>query len=455
MKLTRYLLIFILITTIRLAGEPVNFGTPPWQPLGQYTHTAIRESSGIVASRQYKAEGVYWTLNDSGNPSTLYATKRNGELIKEIKIRGTHNFDWEALAVDDKGQLWIGDIGNNSRMRMDLNVVVVKEPDPYTETEAHVIAKYPYRYPEQNVDAEGLFIVDGIPYIVTKEQSRAVLYRFPTMKAGSKQILERVGKLAEARLVTGAGISPDGKRLAVCTYNALWVYHGDDGNISQMILNKPWVLRHNFQGEAICFEGYNLYLTNEARDIYALPQFWYEKAWKIPTKNTQSAISLLANENSEKFTIESYRDAGIDIDGGHVALNTKVSGGSVHQVMDVPYRNLYKISAILTLGPEYGHAELTVNGMKVGDAYDCYNSERVAGTLVTFGEVPLNQGKNQIILKSIGKSALSIGYKVGVDAYQVLHASPFVQRYMILGAVPEGSSKYNPTNCINSKLAQS
>lgn len=441
----------MLAVTSITAEEHVNFGTPPWQPLGQYTHNAIRESSGIVASRQF--EGVYWTLNDSGNPSTLYATQRNGTLIKEIEIRGTRNFDWEALAIDDKGQLWIGDIGNNSRMRIDLNVAVVKEPDPYTETEAHVIAKYPYKYPEQNVDAEGLFIVDGIPYIVTKEQSGAVLFRFPTMKAGSKQILERVGEFTDARLVTGAGISSDGKRLAVCTYNALWVYHADDGNISHMIQSKPWILQHNFQGEAICLEDYNLYLTNEARDIYSLPQFWYEKQLQLPPKDTQSAISLLTPERTEGVTKENYRDAGIDIDGGHVALNAKVSGGSVHQVMDVPYRNLYKISVILTRGPEYGHVELTLNGMKVGNAFDCYHSERVAGTFVTFGEVPLNQGKNQITLKSTGKSALSTGYKVGVDSYQVLHASPFVKRYMILGPFSKADgNEASPTASMQNPL---
>lgn len=442
MKLLLYPLILLLAVVSITAEEPGNFGTPPWQPLGQYTHTAIRESSGIVASRQF--EGVYWTLNDSGNPSTLYATKRNGALIKEIEIRGTRNVDWEALAIDDKGHLWIGDIGNNSRMRIDLNVTVVKEPDPYTETEAHVIAKYPYSYPERNVDAEGLFIADGIPYIVTKEQSSAILFRFPTMTAGSKQILERVGEFEEARLVTGAGISPDGKKLAVCTYNALWVYHNDEGDISQMIQSTPWVLQHNFQGEAICFEGYNLYLTNEARDIYSLPQFWYEKQLQLPPKDTQSAISLLTQEGTEGFTIESYRDAGIDIDGGHVALNANASGASVHQVMDVHYRNLYKISAVLTRGPEYGQVELTVNGTKVGDAYDCYNSERIAGTLVTFGEVPLNQGKNQIVLKSIGKSTLSTGHKVGVDSYQVLHASPFVKRYMILGPFIKAADTFLP-----------
>ena len=440
----RFTLILFFTTTFAVAELPVSFGTPPWQPTGRYTHTAIRESSGIVASRQFG--GVYWTLNDSGNPAVLYATKRNGELIREIKVNGLRNFDWEALGIDDKGQIWIGDIGNNSRMRFDLSVSVLKEPNPYTESEVDVIAKYPYKYPDKNVDAEGLFIADGIPYIVSKEQQHAVLYRFPELKKGTKQVLERIGELAEAKLVTGAGISEDGKRLVVCTYRSLWVYHNTTGNLAQMIQAQPWVLQHTFEGEAICFEGYNLYLTNEARDIYALPQFWYEKQWKLPPKDTQSALSLVLGQESTGYQLESYQDAGIEIDSGHVALSVNETGAVVHQKISVPYKNLYKISAILTRGPEYGSAGLTVNGTKIGEPYDCYYSELVAGTLVTFGTIPMNKGDNQIVLRSVGKSVESTGYKVGVDSYQVLHDSPFVPCYMVLGPFPKVDTDRDKTS---------
>ena len=153
MKLLSHLLIFAIgigLYTATAAPAAV-IDTPPWQPTGKYIHPAIKESSGIVASRQF--EGVYWTLNDSGNPATLYATKLNGELIEEIAVKGSRNFDWEALGIDDKNQLWIGEIGNNSRLRFDLKVVVVAEPDPFTETEGEVIASYPYQYPNENVDA--------------------------------------------------------------------------------------------------------------------------------------------------------------------------------------------------------------------------------------------------------------------------------------------------------------
>ena len=125
--------------------------------------------------------------------AALYATKLNGELIQEIAVSGSQNFDWEALGIDSQNRLWIGEIGNNSRLRQDLKVVVVEEPNPFTETAVAVIASYPYRYPNENVDAEGLFIVEGIPYIVSKERERAVLYRFPALQPDMKQVLARVG----------------------------------------------------------------------------------------------------------------------------------------------------------------------------------------------------------------------------------------------------------------------
>ncbi len=435
MKLFSFLLVFAIgigLYTVTAAN------IPPWQPIGKYTHPDIRESSGIVASRQF--EGVYWTLNDSGNPATLYATKLNGELIQEIAVKGSGNFDWEALGIDDKNQLWIGEIGNNSRLRFDLKVVVVKEPNPFTETEAEVTASYPYRYPNENVDAEGLFIVRGIPYIVSKERERAVLYRFPTLQADKKQVLESVGEFNSAKFITGAGVSEDGARLAVCTYDALWVYHGTADNLAKMIQGTPWHLPHNFAGEAVCFDGYTLVLTNEARDLYAVPQFWYEKEWTLPPKNAQSAADLLPKTVAHGVTVqvESYRDEGIDIGGSYVVFTPQTVGetGSLTVPIAAPYRDIYEIRAVLTQGPVYGRVQLSINGTAVGPPYDCYAPEPIAGTLVSFGTAALTAGENQITLSTLGKAPEATGSKIGVDAYQVLHASPFVKRYMILGPFP-------------------
>lgn len=435
MKSLCFLLIFAIAVGnyVSIAETPNGLGIPPWHPIGQYIHPAIRESSGIVASHQF--DGVYWTLNDSGNPAALYATKLNGELIQEISIQGSQNFDWEALGIDDKNQLWIGEIGNNSRLRTDLKVVVVAEPNPFEDTTAEVIASYPYRYPNENVDAEGLFVADGVPYIVSKEQARAVLYRFPALEVGSQQVLERVGEFTEAKWVTGAGLSADGTRLAVCTYDALWVYLGTVDNFAQMIQGEPRHLSHNFFGEAVCFDGYDLVLTNEARDLYRLPQFWYEKEWALPPKNTRTAAALLTD--ADEFQVESYRAAGIAIDGGHVALNVKAPGAALNQRVETDYRSLYEVSAILTRGPEYGQMELSVNGTVLGSPYDCYSPELMVGTLVTFGTTPLNAENNQVVLSVVGKAPEATGYKIGVDSYQIRHVSPYVDSYLVLGPFPK------------------
>ncbi len=441
MKLLSRLLVFVIgIGLYTATAAPSNtIDTPPWQPVGKYIHPDIRESSGIVASRQF--EGVYWTLNDSGNPASLYATKLNGELIQEIAVKGSRNFDWEALGIDDKNQLWIGEIGNNSRLRFDLKVVVVAEPNPFTETEVEVGASYPYRYPNENVDAEGLFIVEGIPYIVSKERERAVLYRFPALQADTKQVLERVGEFAAAKLVTGAGVSEDGTRLAICTYDALWVYHGAVSDLAKMIQSTPWSLPHSFYGEAVCFDGSNLVLTNEARDIYTVPQFWYEKEWTLPPKNTQSATDLLSQTVAHGITVqaESYRAEGIDIGGNHVAFTPETVGemGSLTVPIAAPYRDVYEIRAVLTRGQAYAQVQLSANDTAVGTPYDCYSPEPLAGTLVSFGTAPLNAGENQIMLSIVGKAPEATGSKIGIDSFQMLHASPFVKRYMVLGPFPK------------------
>ena len=194
---------------------------------------------------------------------------------------------------------------------------------------------------------KGSLLPKGIPYIVSKEESQAVLYRFPTLQPDTEQVLVRVGEFAGARLVTGAGLREDGTRLAVCTYDTLWVYHGTVENLAQMIQGKPWILTHEFRGEAVCFDGNALVLTNEARDIYHLPQFWYEKEWTLPPKNTLSAVTLfpMTEANGGAVHVETYREAGIDMGGSHVAFTSEIVGeqGVLRTQIDVPYRNLYEI----------------------------------------------------------------------------------------------------------------
>src|SRR4051795_12516953 len=88
-------------------GQPSNQGL---EPIGRLAHPAIREASGIVQSRRFP--GIFWTHNDSGNPPSLFAVTREGSLVREYKV-AVPNVDWEDIAIDDDGHLYLGEIGNN------------------------------------------------------------------------------------------------------------------------------------------------------------------------------------------------------------------------------------------------------------------------------------------------------------------------------------------------------
>lgn len=67
---------------------------------------AIDESSALVESRQFS--GVFWTLNDSGGANVLFAIDSQGQSIATVPVPGATNVDWESLALDDLGNLYVG-----------------------------------------------------------------------------------------------------------------------------------------------------------------------------------------------------------------------------------------------------------------------------------------------------------------------------------------------------------
>src|SRR6516162_3823458 len=102
-------------------------GTAPLEPLGRFDVQAIPEASGIVKSRRFP--GIFWVHNDSGNPPLLFAVRRDGRIVRRFRV-AVPNVDWEDIAMDDRGHLYLGDIGNNGGL-LPLRVIYrIDEPDP-------------------------------------------------------------------------------------------------------------------------------------------------------------------------------------------------------------------------------------------------------------------------------------------------------------------------------------
>ena len=70
---------------------------------------ALNEVSAVQTTPN---SDLIWMLNDGGNSSKLYGISPEGKFVKEVRINAK-NHDWEDLTTDEKGNLFIGDFGNN------------------------------------------------------------------------------------------------------------------------------------------------------------------------------------------------------------------------------------------------------------------------------------------------------------------------------------------------------
>jgi hypothetical protein len=73
------------------------------------------------------------------------------------------------------------------------------------------------------------------------------------------------------------------------------------------------------------------------------------------------------------------------------------------------------LSIAFTQAGDYGIVETSVDGKKVGDRYDGYDSDVRPGPLVRMGTVLLAPGSHILRFTVVGKSSLSRGYYLGID----------------------------------------
>jgi len=264
--------------------------SPTLERFGNMAFPALAECSGIVRSRRH--DNVFWTHNDSGDEARIFAIRRDGTIILPegaeaatfpgVVIRDAVNRDWEDIAIDDAGNLYVGDIGNNNNERRNLGVYVVPEPDPVRDAVATASGIIRYRYPDQeafppaakNFDSEALFWARGSLFVLTKHRAdtRTKLYRLPASPTEGEVEAVLLGDYNVGMMVTAADASSDGRRIAVLTYGSAWLFEAPeegDNYLARPLGARPLAA---LQCEAICFDGPDLLITNEQRGVYRLSQ---------------------------------------------------------------------------------------------------------------------------------------------------------------------------------------
>jgi hypothetical protein len=196
----------------------------------------LKEISGLA----FLNDTVLIAHNDGGNDATLYFLNLKGEQFHSVKVENAKNKDWEDITVDGKGNLFIGDIGNNGNNRDNLCIYKISSFG-ILKKESVTAEKINFRYSEQkdfppdlknlHFDAEALAYNNDSLYIFTKCRTepfdgKSFCYGLPTKPESYKLIKDfdlNIGKEGWWKdCITAAEIKNN--KCYLLTYNRIIIY---------------------------------------------------------------------------------------------------------------------------------------------------------------------------------------------------------------------------------------
>ncbi|MFZ5440793.1 MAG: hypothetical protein ACOZQL_12355 [Myxococcota bacterium] len=254
-------------------GIPRAVGTLPEQ---------LNELSGLVASRAQP--GVFYAHNDSGDSARFFALSQSGGLLEEYTLSGATATDWEDVGLgpcpaDGGTCVYLGDIGDNLRVRSDYALYVVREPTLGGGAQNVSWVRYRFEYPggvKNNSEAFFVHPQTGRVYLVTKQDlGVSEIYRFPLpLDATQPMTLELVATLpfptSSDRPLTGADVNRCGTAVLLRMYNRLVELQlpAGEADFEKIFAQAPVtvpVLASEPQGEAVAYgaDGVSYFTASE------------------------------------------------------------------------------------------------------------------------------------------------------------------------------------------------
>ncbi len=237
----------------------------------------LKEASG---AQKTIGSDLIWMVNDAGNSSEVFGLNKKGKIISSIKLK-EKNRDWEDLTSDDKGNLYIGDFGNNKNDRKDLVVLIVKRDDLNSKkpviTEKIYFSfsdqdKFPPKKKKRYFDCEAFFYLNDSLYLFTKSRvndnhGKTSLYKIPAKpgKYKAKKIASYIASCNEFTCwTTSADISRDKSKVVLLTPTGVLLFKNFKGDN----FFTGDVTEYNFdyitQKESVFFKNNRtLYITDE------------------------------------------------------------------------------------------------------------------------------------------------------------------------------------------------
>ncbi len=202
----------------------------------------VPESSGLAVVGPDRM----WTHNDSGYENELYMVDSKGTLLRTLLVTNVKNIDWEDLARDLRGNIYINDAGNNNNDRKDLAIYRISDPDLIEGNSIEALpiefvledqTQWPPSVESRNFCIEAIVWHDDSIFMFTKDRSLPLtgytkMYGLP---AGSGKYTASLldtyftGNSKESR-VTAADINFSTGELVLLTESMIYSFTNYSGN---------------------------------------------------------------------------------------------------------------------------------------------------------------------------------------------------------------------------------
>lgn len=223
--------------------------------------SVLNESSGLLYR---SSDSTLLSHNDSGGASSLYRIDLSGKLLSTYPIEQATNVDWEDLSQDEKGNVYIADIGNNAHHNRALWVYQVMG-----DLEK-VLMKIPVLYPQKQVvpDAEAMFVANDSLYIFTKNWHQSGTDLYVRKISAHTDTLQHKAHIQLRTPVTGAAISPKKNKFVLISYGKIYYFRIIERQID--FSNPLYCIKFpHKQTESIAFLDENVVIiTNEQGEMY-------------------------------------------------------------------------------------------------------------------------------------------------------------------------------------------
>ncbi len=272
---------------------------------------SLKETSGIANAPM---ADHYWSHNNkfvNGDPFVLgdlhLFNATNGSIAKTVKINPDDIIDlsdMEDMTEDDRGNLYVGDIGSASTNKTMFRIYKINNINAYEDGETVSSELIDFVYPEnKSYNAEGMFWLDNYLYIFTKgfaNDTLTISFRVPDVSGSyTAEHLETVISPNFSPAVSSADINATNRTIALLAYQKCVLvkcfeapYFFTNSEMQIIEFDGPYDVNTHFRSEAVAFtDEFNCIGTHEFKNDPPVTQGVFEFNTEEFVQNNFTCVS--------------------------------------------------------------------------------------------------------------------------------------------------------------------